>query len=155
MAYTNNPTAFALATVEDAHNQGARVRIFGETQAARALYDADLQSSGVVVRTCHLVVVDQSRDPWEIIWRIGTRGTIRAIDDQSLTLDLGYRIITVPLRDGRPESEKSPPLTAGIEVLLQGKLEQAVVADVFINGEPAHPERLRAHLDEVIELKRG
>lgn len=108
-----NTSVFALATVEDAHNQGATVRVIGETQTARAIYEARLQGGGVVIRTCHLVVVDRSRDPWEITWRFSTRGTIRAIDAQTLTLDLGYRVVTIPLHDGRPASETGVPLTVG------------------------------------------
>lgn len=63
MKFTANPRDLVLAVVKDAHNQGAIVQPVGETEAARALYDADLQTAGVVVRTCHLVVVDRSRDP--------------------------------------------------------------------------------------------
>ena len=154
MTLTINQSALALASVKDAHNQGAIVRVIGEAETTKALYDAYLQSSGVVIRTCHLVVVDRSRDPWEIIWRIATRGLVHAIDAQMLTLDLGYRVVTIPLRDGRPDSEINVPLTVGTEVLLQGKLEQAIVSDIFLDGELAHPERLRAHLDEVIERQR-
>jgi hypothetical protein len=147
-----NPAVLAIASVEDAHNQGALVRVLGETQRTRALYDAVLQSSGVVIRACHLVVVDRSRDPWEIIWRIGTRGIVCAIGGQMLTLDLGYRVLTIPLQDERPDRD-SRPLAVSDEVLLRGHLEQAIVSDVFIDGEPAHPERLQTLLDEVVARK--
>jgi hypothetical protein len=150
VSFPTKPSALALASVEDAHNQGAVVRVFGNEQTAQALYDADLQAGGVIIRPCHLVVVDCSRDPWEIIWRIGTRAIVRQLDGQMLTLDLGYRILTIPLRDGRPDSDLSTQLSVGIEVLLQGKLDEAIVSDIFIAGELAHPERLRAYLDEVI-----
>jgi hypothetical protein len=150
MSFPTNPSALALASVEDAHNQGAIVRVLGDAQTAQALYDADLQASGVIIRPCHLVVVDCSRDPWEIIWRIGTRAIVRQLDGQMLKLDLGYRILTIPLRYGRPDSELSTQLSVGTEVLLQGKLDEAIVSDIFIAGELAHPERLRAYLDEVI-----
>lgn len=144
-----NPTALAIAFVEDAHNQGALVRIPGEMQRTQAIYDAVLQSSGVVVRPCHIVVVDRSRDPWEIIWRVGTRGIVRALDGQMLTLDLGYRKLTIPLQDGRPDKD-SKPLAIGDEVLLRGHLDQAVVSDMLVEGEPAHPEYLKALLEKVI-----
>ncbi len=150
MPFPTNPSALALASVEDAHNQGAIVRVFGDAQPAQALYDADLQAGGVIIRPCHLVVVDRSRDPWEIIWRIGTRGIVRAQDREMLTLDLGYRILTLPLRDGRPERELPTSFDVGTEVLLQGKLDEAIVSDIFIAGELAHPERLKAYLDEII-----
>lgn len=150
MSLPTNPSDLALASVEDAHNQGAIVRVFGEPQAVRALYDATLQTAGVVIRPCHLVVVDRSRNPWEITWRIGTRGIIRSLDKHTFTLDLGHRSITIPLRDGRPDGNLSAPLTVGTEVLLQGKLDEAIVADTFIDGKLMHPEYLQAHLDDVI-----
>ena len=144
-----NPATLAIAFVEDAHNQGAFVRMLGEMQRTQALYDAVLQSNGVVIRPCHLVVVDRSRYPWEIVWRIGTRGIVRANDGQMLTLDLGYRVITIPLRDERPDKD-SKSLAVGDEVLLRGHLDQAVVSDRLVGGEPAHPELLKVLLDKVI-----
>jgi hypothetical protein len=154
MPFSTNLSALALASVEDAHNQGAIVRVFGDSQPAQALYDIDLQAGGVIIRPCHLVVVDRSHNPWEIIWRIGTRGIVRVHDRQMLTLDLGYRILMTPLRDGRPDVERTTPLDAGTEVLLQGKLDEAIVSDIFIAGELAHPERLKAYLDEIIARHR-
>jgi hypothetical protein len=49
MSFPTNLSALALASVEDAHNQGAIVRVFGDAQTAQALYDADLQASGVII----------------------------------------------------------------------------------------------------------
>jgi len=146
MPFPIHSSDLALASVEDAHNQGAVVRVFGEAQTAQALYDADLQLSGVIIRPCHLVVVDRSRDPWAIVWRIATRVIIRAYDGETLTLDLGSQMLTIPFRDVRPESERSIPLAVGTEVLLQRK----GVSDIYIAGELAHPERLKRYLDEVI-----
>ncbi len=151
MSLPTNPSSLQLATIKDAHNQGARVQVLGETHAAQALYDANLQTGGVVIRSCHLVIVDIARQPWEIVWRIGTRGFVRALDEKTLTLDLGYRSITLPLDDRRPDEEKlHAPLAIGMEVLLRGRLEEASVADIFLDGEPAHPERLSILLAEVI-----
>lgn len=140
----------ALAFVEDSHNQGAFVRVLGETQTQRAHYDAVLQNAGLVIRTGNMVIVERSRNPWEITWRIGTRGVVRACDGQTLTLDIGYRAVTLPLQDGRPANESNLPLTPGTEVLLRGHLENALVIDTFSNGEPTHPERLQALLDAII-----
>lgn len=148
MSLTN--ASSALAFVEDAHNQGAFVRVLGETQTQRTRYDAVLQNSGVVIRAGNIVVVERSRNPWEITWRVGIRGTVRACDGQTLTLDIGHREITLPLQDARPANEANLPLTPGTEVLLRGHLESAVVIDTFSNGEPAHPERLQALLDAIV-----
>lgn len=151
MSLPTDPSSLQLASVNDAHNQGARVQVLGEAHTAQASYDANLQMGGVVIRPCHLVIVDTARQPWEIVWRIGTRGIVRALDEQTLTLDLGYRSITLPLDDRRPDDEKlHAPLAVGMEVLLRGKLEGASVADIFLDGEPAHPERLNTLLAEVI-----
>jgi hypothetical protein len=140
----------ALALVEDAHNQGAFVRVLGETQTQRAHYDAVLQNAGVVIRPGNIVVVERSRTPWEITWRVGTRGIVRAYDGQTLTLEIGHQVVTLPLQDGRPANEANLPLTPGTEVLLRGHLESAVVIDTLSNGEPMHPERLQSLLDAII-----
>lgn len=147
---TSTNTSSALALVEDAHNQGAVVRVLGETQAQRAHYDAVLQNSGVVIRTGNIVVVERLRTPWEITWRVGIRATVRVCNGQTLTVEIGPREFTLPLQDARPADEANLPLTPGTEVLLKGHLESATVIDTFSNGEPAHPERLQALLDAII-----
>lgn len=154
MAFPNDPSVLTLALVKDAHNQGAIVQPFDDPLTHTALYDAALQKGGVVIRPCHLVVVDRSREPWEIVWRIGTRGTIRTNDGQTLTLDVGHRVLTIPLQDDRPENERATPLALGTEVLLRGHIEQATVQDTFSAGKLAHPERLQAHLDAIIDRHR-
>lgn len=151
MTFPTNPFSLQLAAVKDAHNQGALVQVLGETSTARAHYDADLQAGGVVIRPCHLVVIDAARQPWEIVWRIGTRGIVRTLDAGTITLDLGHQSVTLPLDDCRPDEEKlTDPLTVGLEVLLRGKLDRARVIDIFLNGELAHPERLKTYLAENI-----
>ncbi|MDQ2903669.1 MAG: hypothetical protein M3Y81_08965 [Chloroflexota bacterium] len=151
MSLPTHPSSLQLASVKDAHNQGASVQILGEAHTAQALYDANLQAGGVVIRPCHLVIVDTARQPWEIVWRIGTRGVVLALDEATLTLDLDYRSITLPLDDRRPDDEKlHAPLAVGMEVLLRGRLEEASVADIFLDGKPTHPERLNILLAEII-----
>ena len=150
---TPSHTAYlVLAYVEDAHNVGCLVRVFGEQETRRAQYSAAIQQNGVVIRTCHVIVVDLRRDPLEVVWRIGTGGVVEAIGQGKITLNLGYRTLTIPLKDGRPEDERSRPITTGDRVLLQGRpIEQAEVRDIFVDGELAHPERLRGHLERVVE----
>jgi len=141
----------ALASVEDAHNIGCFVRLIGESEGRRAHYSAAIQAGRVVIRPCHLVVVDTSRDPLEVIWRIATRGVIVALAGGDVTLDIGYQRLTTPLLDARPDDEQTTPLAVGDEVLLQGSLrEQAKVVDRIVNGQPAHPERLRDALAQVV-----
>ncbi|GCE15348.1 hypothetical protein [Tengunoibacter tsumagoiensis] len=142
-------TSLALAWVEDAHNQGAFVRVLGETQTQRAHYDTTLQNAGIVIRPEHLVVVERSRQPWKITWRVGTRGTVRASDGHILTVEIGRQVVTLLLRDGRPANEANLPLTPGTEVLLKGKRESEVVIDTLSNGEPMHPERIQTLLDAI------
>jgi hypothetical protein len=134
-----------LAYVEDSHNVGCVVRFVGETATHRAHFSAAIQEHGVVIRTGHVVVVDQGRDPFEVIWRAGTLATVAAVDGGQLTVNLGYRTLTLPLRDERPEAERARPIAAGDRVLLRGSpFEQTAVTDVVVDGELAHPERLRA-----------
>ena len=141
----------ALASIEDAHNIGCIVRVFGEGAPRRAHYSAAIQAGGVVIRPCHLVVVDIGRDPLEVVWRIATRGVITALDADAITLDLGYQRPTLPLLDARPADEQATPLAVGEEVLLRGPLqEQEKVVDRIVNGQPVHPERLQAALAAVV-----
>jgi hypothetical protein len=146
-----DPSHLALAYVDDAHNVGCLVRVVGEAAARRAQYSAGIQTGGVVIRTCHLVIVDRGRDPLEVVWRIGTRGIVERLEGDQVTLDLGYRRLSISLCDARPAEERSTPLAVGDRVLLQGSpLEEARVTDVFIDGALAHPERLQAQLAGVI-----
>jgi hypothetical protein len=141
----------ALATVADAHNIGAIVRPLGERATQRAQYSDAIQRAGVVIRPCHVVVIDRAQDPPIIIWRIGTRGRVTALTDDTITLDLGHQRLTLPFRDNRPEDERATALAAGDDVLLRGPLtEVATVFDRFDGDEPAHPERLRALLAGVV-----
>jgi hypothetical protein len=142
----------ALAYVEDAHNVGCLVRFVGQVSVHRATYSEAIQDGGVVIRTCHVVVVDQDAVPLQVVWRIGTLGTILELYPAQVTLTLGYRNVTIPLRDSRPAEERERDLAVGDQVLLRGSpIEQATIADVLREGELAHPERLRTALEKVIE----
>jgi hypothetical protein len=144
----------ALAYVDDAHNLGCTVRVFGEEARRRARYSTAIQEGGVVIRACHLVAVDLSHGPLEVVWRVGTRGTVERLEGDQVTLDLGYRRLTIPVRDERPEEERRTPLAVGDSVLLQGSpVEEARIMDVLVNGELAHPERLQAHVLRAIERR--
>jgi hypothetical protein len=141
----------ALCYVEDAHNVGCFVRPIGEREQHRAHYSTDIQQHGVVIRTGHMVIVDRSRDPFEVIWRIGTLATVEHIDGSTVTLNLGYRTLTIPLNDERPLAERTRPITAGDRVLLRGRpIEQAAIADIVEGGDLLHPERLPALLEAVV-----
>jgi hypothetical protein len=148
---TATPRHLSLAYVEDAHNQGCLVRLLGERIVREAHFSPQIQHNGVVIRACHIVVVDVRHDPLDIVWRIGTRGAIEHINDEHVTVNLGYRRLTIPVRDARPDEERTQPLAVGEVVLLQGgSLEQATISDIVVEGELVHPERLQAHLDAVI-----
>lgn len=141
----------ALAHVADAHNVGCQVRLFGEPTAHRATYSPAIQANGVVIRTGHVVVVDQSTEPFVVVWRTGTVGIVMDITAQDVTVDLGYRALALPLRDARPDDERTRAIQHGDRVLLQGRpIEQAAITEVFVGDELAHPKRLRAHLARVV-----
>jgi hypothetical protein len=140
----------SLAYVEDAHNLGCVVRLVGAQGTHRAHYSAAIQGSGVIIRAGHMAVVDRSRSPFEVVWRIGTRGTVEGVDAGIITLDLGYRTLTMPLRDERPEGERARAVVPGDRVLLRGApIEEAAISDLLVAGELAHPERLAAYLADV------
>src|SRR5215471_15803741 len=114
MSLPTHSSSLELASVKDAHNQGAIVVTIDGTRTVQALYDAKLQAGGVIIRPCHLVVIDSARQPAEIVWRIGTRGHVHALSEASITLDLGYQMIILPLDDCRSDEEKlNAPLTQG------------------------------------------
>jgi hypothetical protein len=144
-----------LAYVEDAHNVGCLVRLVGTTTAERAHYSAAIQQNGVVIRSCHVVVVDRRSTPLEVIWRIGTIATVETIGAGEVTLDLGYRRLTSPYQDERPEPERSSPLAVGDRVFLRGSLgERATITDTVTDGELRHPDALRAQLERVARQAR-
>ena len=145
-----NTSSLVLAYVDDAHDVGCRVRPLGTDTSHPAHYSSAIQQNGVVIRACHVVVVDTSREPFEVVWRIGTRATVEALDGAQIALNLGYRTITIPLRDQRPADEQAQPLAVGDAVLLQGSpLEEAAIVDLIVDGELAHPDRLRAQLERI------
>jgi len=142
----------ALAYVEDAHNVGCLVRLVGQVSVHRATYSEAIQQNGVVIRTCHVVVVDQDAVPLQVVWRIGTLGTILEIYPARVTLSLGYRNVTIPLRDSRPATERERDLAIGDRVLLRGSpIEQAAITDVLQEEELAHPEALQVALEKVVD----
>jgi hypothetical protein len=144
-------TGQRLAYVVDAHNVGCLVRIAGESSTRRAEYSEAIQQHGVVIRSCHLVIVDESASPLQVIWRLGTIGTVLTLDAGMLTLDLGYRRITIPFQDQRHPEEQARQLVSGDRVLLRGSpLDQAAVIDVLSAGELSHPDRLLAAALDVI-----
>jgi hypothetical protein len=141
-----------LCYVEDAHNVGCFVRPVGERERHRAHYSTAIQRHGVVIRACHMVVVDRSRDPLEVIWRIGTLGTVERIDGSEVTLNLGHRTLAIPLKDDRSATEQARPPAVGDRVLLRGSpIEQAAITDILEGGEVLHPERLQELLTKVVE----
>jgi hypothetical protein len=140
-----------LAYVVDAHNVGCLVRFVGESSTQRAQYSEAIQQHGVVIRSGHLVIVDESSSPLQVIWRLGTIGAVESLALGMLTLDLGYRSITIPFQDQRQPGERRRQPAAGDRVLLRGSpLEQATVVDVLTDGELSHPERLLAAALDVI-----
>jgi hypothetical protein len=68
-----------------------------------------------------------------------------------ITVNLGYRTTTIPYRDERPAGERASALVVGDRVSLTGSpIEHAAVADIVVDGELAHPERLQAYVERAI-----
>lgn len=133
-----------LATVVDPTNIQCRVQLFDESTPTDARYTPKMQERGVVIRPCHIVVVDRGNDPREIVWRIGTVTTVEKMDGETVTYNDGYRPArTVRFKDERPENERwETPITVGDKVFIAG-LDELTVRDRVADGRPAHPERLR------------
>src|SRR5436305_5199496 len=97
----------AWATVIDPTNIQCRVHLLDESEPSDARYAAQLQEAGVVVRPCHLVVVDRSRTPREVVWRGGTMATVERMGGESVTYNEGYRPSrTIFFKDERPPEER-------------------------------------------------
>jgi hypothetical protein len=151
-----------LATVEDATSTGCRVQYLDSSTSADARYSARVQAAGVVVRPCHLVVVDRSVDPPEVVYRSHTIAVVQRLDGESAVLNDGQRPPrTWRLIDRRPGEDQQAPFRVGDTVLVEeqqasiwpGDTEVvrpnrsegvAEVLDTVVDGRPAHPERLRA-----------
>jgi hypothetical protein len=148
----------AWATVIDPTNIQCRVQLLEERQPSDARFAARLQEAGVVVRPCHLVVVDRSRTPREIVWRGGTLATVERMDGESVTYIDGYRPPrTVPFKDERPpEERRTTPISVGDRVLIEGASPaELAVVDRIVDGRPAHPECLRAIFPRIVEIYKG
>jgi len=133
-----------LATVVDPTNIQCRVQLFDESTPTDARYDSKMQERSVVIRPCHIVVVDRGSEPREIVWRIGTMTTVERMEGETVTYNDGYRPArTVRFKDERPEDERrEAPITVGDTVFIAG-LDELTVRDRVVDGRPAHPERLR------------
>lgn len=146
-----------LATVVDPTNIQCRVQLFDERAPTDARYDPAMQERGVVIRPCHIVVVDRSRDPRMIVWRLGTVTTVDKIEGEMVTYNDGYRPARTVrcFKDERPEYERREgPITVGDRVFIAG-LDELAVRDRVIGGRPAHTERLRGAYVQMCKPLKG
>ena len=140
----------ALATVERATNLTCLVRVIGEGRLTEAHYAKMIQSNFIQIQPRHVVVVDRSRSPVEVVWRVGTMATIVTVDDETVTYHVGAAggpmraVNTVPLHDARPLEERLIPVERHDEVMIGPGPEKGVPAilDGALDGRPAHPQRL-------------
>jgi hypothetical protein len=144
-----------LATVIDPTNIQCRVQLLDEGEPTDARYAAQAQEAGVVIRPCHIVVVDRARTPREIVWRAGTMATAERMDGDRVTYNDGYRPpVTLRFKDERPmEEQQESPITVGDHVLIEGSsTEELAVVDRVVEGRPAHPERLHALFPTIVQM---
>jgi hypothetical protein len=141
-----------LGTVERATNLTCLVRLVGANRLTEAHYSKMIQSNFIQIQPRHVVVVDRSRTPMEVVWRVGTMATVVAVDGETITYNVGAAggplraTNTGPLRDARPLEERLAQLERGDEVMIGPGPEKGVPAilDSATDGRPAHPDRLRA-----------
>jgi hypothetical protein len=132
----------ALAHVESCTATGCRVRFLGETGApVDAPYAALMQQHGIRVRPGQIVAVDRNAAAPELLWRFGVYPVERLDGDTAVLAGKSFR-----LHDGRPAEEQAHPIRSGDTIVVRsgtiaGELE---VYDLVVNGQPLHPERLRA-----------
>jgi hypothetical protein len=145
-------TAPRLALVKDATNIDCGVVYVNGETSERVRYSASIQDAGVVIRNCHVVVVDHQ--PAEITWRVGTIARVVQLEEGIATYDDGWRgPQTAPFKDSRPEPEQQRPIAVGDTVLLQGHREEMAVADTVIEGRIAHPDRLTSQVIAAIQAR--
>ena len=142
-----------LATVIDPTNIQCRVHLLDEEEPSDARYAARAQEAGVVIRPCHIVVVDRASRPREIVWRDGTIATVERLEAGMVTYNDGARPpVTVRFRDERPAAEQQEsPIALGDRVLIDGaSVDELAIVDRVVAGRPAHPERLQALFPMVV-----
>ncbi|MGH2355114.1 MAG: hypothetical protein ACRDJN_26185 [Chloroflexota bacterium] len=147
-----------LGTVERATNLTCLVRFIGESRLVDVHYSKAILSNFILIQPRHVVVIDRSRTPMEVVWRAGTMATVVAVDGGTITYTVGAAggplrtANTVPLRDARPAEERKAPIQRGDEVVLGPGPEKGVPAiiDTAVDGRPAHPERLRATFPNIL-----
>ena len=132
----------ALAHVESCSPTGCRVRFLGETgESVDAPYSALIRQHGIRVRPGQIVAVDRSAAAPELLWRFGVYPVEHLDGDTAVLAGNLFR-----LHDGRPDAEQTHPIRPGDTIVVRsgkaaGELE---IYDLVVNGQPLHPERLRA-----------
>ncbi|HEV2123372.1 MAG TPA: hypothetical protein VGW38_11440 [Chloroflexota bacterium] len=145
-----------LGTVERATNLSCKVRFLGGSSLADVRYSKVIQDNYILIQPRHVVIVDRSRSPMEVVWRAGTMATVVHVENNTVTYHVGLAgssrsVITVPLHDGRPEAEQHVTIDDGLEVMLGPGPVKGVpaVIDIAVDGRPAHPDRFRADFPKI------
>jgi hypothetical protein len=142
-----------LANVESCTATGCRVRFLEENgKPVDIPYSALMQQYAIRVRPGQVVAVDRNAESPEMLWRFGVYPVERLDGDTALLAGKPFR-----LRDGRPSEEQEHPIRTGDTVVVRsddatGGLE---VYDLVVNGQPLHPERLRAAFPLIIATYQG
>jgi hypothetical protein len=135
-----------LAIVLACSDVGCRVKLLKDDASIKVRFSSLVQKHRIRIQPAHLVAVDTSADPPEIVWR-----WLRAA-----VIELGDDIVVVDDMEGHPaQMSRVPdlPLTLALddEVWVCGTGRAHEVHDVIVDGKPAHPDRVLDYIVPIID----
>jgi hypothetical protein len=134
-----------LATVLDCCDIGCRVNLIKSDVIIEARFSSLVQNR-IMIQPTHMVAVDVSANPTEIVWR-----WLRAA-----VIELKADLVVVDDMQGHPAKvsrvpELSLTLELDDEVWVCGTGRAYEVHDIIVDGKPAHPERLLGYIFPIID----
>lgn len=134
-----------LAIVLACTETGCRVRLLGNKTFIKARYSS-LVINRIKIQPAHLVAIDMSANPPEIVWR-WLRATV---------IELNTDIVVVGDMQGHPgkvSCVSDLPLTLALddEVWVCSTGRDYEVHDIIVDRKPAHPNRLLGYIVPIIE----
>ena len=134
-----------LATVLDCSDVGCRVKPLESDAFIEARYSRLVQNR-IMIKPAHLVAVDMSVNPPEIVWRWR----------RAIVIELSPDIVVVGDIQGHPGKLTSVPdlplaLALDDEVWMCGTGRAFEVHDIIVDDIPAHPKRLLEYITPIID----
>ena len=134
-----------LAIVVDCDATGCHVNPLKGSESIKVRYSSLVQKYGIRIRPAHLVAVDVSANPPEIVWR-WLRAAVIEVNADTVGVDdmLGHPATLSRVPD--------LPLTLALddEVWFCGPGRADEVHDIIADRKPTHPNRLLEYIAPII-----